>query len=165
MKQTSYSKLTGGLSKEKVMCLATARKVTPTTLVMDGWKLFYGSETNLKFRSSSLTGSSGVSFNVWLKAEEIEISASDGTKYMTGFHVYDDYEQVRKLADIRRVYYRNVTYIGKQDKESCIIAQEMYVPSNPEGWPPLDVSVTKSVKKKTIVQKLRDAAKKSPGNA
>lgn len=129
------------------MCLEKVKETydVPCTLIMDGWKDFGGSQLHPTFSSYSLNGSNKVPLDKWIAAsgEHIknkEIKASDGHSYAPGFHVYSDEKEVKpeKNLGLRRVFVRKITCLGMQDKNSVIIAQEMYVPSNKNGWPPKD---------------------------
>lgn len=123
------------------MCLtkiATAYD-KPSELIECGWKEFYGSAVSL-LRFCNFGGD--VPMDKWITASEIKtpptggIKASDGKMYKSGFHIYSDETQIKKNRDYRRVYYRRVTCAGEQDGMRCVIAQEMYVPSNQDSWPP-----------------------------
>jgi hypothetical protein len=110
----------------------------PSGLIVDGWKEFNfsgrGSLGLLKFQNFGGT----VKQDVWLQANEVmpteEITASDGKKYKAGFHIYADEGKPRGC---RRVYLRHITSAGDQSGNDCVVAQEMYVPSDPDAWPPL----------------------------
>ena len=106
-------------------------------LIVDGWKEFGGGRKSLTF--ANMTGD--VALDKWLFANlirpPIKIRASDGKEYEAGFHVYAEESDLRNRYRLRRVYYRRVTCVGEQDGSKCVIAQEMYVPSNQDSWPPL----------------------------
>ena len=107
----------------------------PTDLIVDGWKEFEGYGSSLKFQNFG----GAVRQDAWLKANDVksttDITANDGKKYKSGFHVYADEKD--KPRGCRRVYLRTVTCAGEQSGSKCVIAQEMYVPSDPDAWPPL----------------------------
>jgi hypothetical protein len=121
------------------MCLGkvTATHSKPSGVIVDGWKSFTGTDSALTFQQMG----GPVTLDVWLQASKIkppqDIVAGDGTKYRAGFHAYGD-EQERGCY--RRVYLRNITCTGEQDFKKCVIAQEMYVPSDKNAWPPQEQS-------------------------
>lgn len=113
------------------MCLTRISRMVdkPVALIQDGWK------NHAPYFSYLLPdGTSAVVFDKWLKANQITIVADDGTRYTTGFHVYID-EEDKPLGATRRVFVRNITYLGRQEKYKCAIADEIYIPSDPNGWP------------------------------
>lgn len=126
------------------MCLQTvAEKFDSSTLIIDGWKEFGGTSSKPEFAAFSLGGKKGVPLDEWISADSESIFgkakgvvATDGKTYVPGFHIYEDEDEARKLGASRRVYSRRMHTRGIQDKATVIIAQEMYVPSNPNGWPP-----------------------------
>lgn len=121
------------------MCLSRIDTIydQASGLIVDGWKEFLGS----KAQPVSLRFKVGISRDVpvdrWLQASDEfapnGILADDGRTYKAGFHVYAD---EGRSESYRRVYLRGVTCVGKQGGRKCMIAQEMYVPSDAEGWPP-----------------------------
>lgn len=122
------------------MCLSkvTATYDKPSSLIVDGWKNFAG--TVMQPRFTKFGGV--VQLGVWVTASSAGappqgIQADDGKTYKAGFHAYANEGQRRGL---RRVYLRQITSTGDQDGMSCVVAQEMYVPSDPSdanAWPPL----------------------------
>lgn len=132
------------------MCLTkiTTTYAKPSDLILDGWKEF----TIPPFKFQNFGGM--VTLNAWLKAEEVEapkeIKASDGKKYQAGFHIYTKERKYRG----RRVYYRRVTCIGDQDGDECVIALEMYVPSNQDDWPPQGPA---PASKKRLIDRIKGA--------
>jgi hypothetical protein len=125
------------------MCLSAVTESydRPWTLIVDGWKAFvYGSGNKVRFDNFGVNGSRDVPLDKWIQATAEysngkDISASNGKQYKPGFHVYTDEEQLT-LGLLRRVFVRNITCSGRQYGKNCVIAQEMYVPSDPNGWPP-----------------------------
>jgi hypothetical protein len=122
------------------MCLDTVtEKIEPVALIESGWKTFnhsgetYNSGEKLRFRHYSFAGTKEVPTDKWITAEGKEISMSRGN-YPAGFHVYSDEKQ--KASNWRRIYYRNVQARGHQDGKMIVIAREIYVPTDPDGWPP-----------------------------
>lgn len=118
------------------MCLENVtRRPTPTTLIESGWKEFNG-RSILQFKSVQLRGSYDVPLDQWITAEEKKVSS-----YTSGFHVYSDERQLRRNGSVesqyRRVYFRNAHTVGIQDNKTISVAKEMYVPSDPDAWPPL----------------------------
>jgi hypothetical protein len=65
----------------------------------------------------------------------MELAALDGKKYQAGFHAYADELEVKSKFYLR-VYLRGITCTGYQDEKRAVIAREMYVPSDPDAWPP-----------------------------
>jgi hypothetical protein len=120
------------------MCLSkvTTTYDKPSDLIVDGWKEFSGKGNSLSF--SAMGGT--VALDVWLQASAStakDLTATDGKKYKVGFHIYagDVFERYSSYR-YRRVYLRRITCIGDQDGKKCVIAQELYVPSDPDAWPP-----------------------------
>jgi CheY-like chemotaxis protein len=60
---------------------------------------------------------------------------------MIGFHAYPD-EKQKPIKATCRVYLRQITSVGNQGGNNypVVVAQEMYVPSKPDGWPPTEKS-------------------------
>jgi hypothetical protein len=122
------------------MCLArvTESYAQPSELIVDAWKSFAGSSSAPKFQQFGDT----VELDKWMQASAANaprgITADDNKNYMPGFHVYAEEKEVKGKSGYRRVYVRRVTCAGVQGLMKCVVAQEMYVPSNQDGWPPLD---------------------------
>lgn len=119
------------------MCLESLKEEyeSPSNMIMDGWKEFDGVGNNLTFQIDGQL----VVFDKWLTAKETRISGLilGGESYTSGFHVYCNDEEIRKTwGHYRHVYIRKVTYLGRQDGKDVVVAKEMYVPSDPDGWPP-----------------------------
>lgn len=119
------------------MCLSTIKETydNPSTVIQSGYKEFTGTGKNLK---SQQTGKA-IEFDKWLVALEQQIKADDGQAYTSGFHVYEDETQVKKLyrsSSTTLIYYRKVHTRGTQGSDTVVIAKEMYVPSDKNGWPP-----------------------------
>lgn len=121
------------------MCLSKINSILdkPSDLIVDGRKVFSGTAQSLKFENMGGV----VDMDVWLQASTSvakELTASDGKTYKVGFHVYADESEAKRITPrTRRVYMRRITCVGDQDGKECLIAQEMYVPSDPDAWPPL----------------------------
>jgi hypothetical protein len=118
------------------MCLTTVDEQydPPSSFIIGGEKYFSGPNSAPAFQQYKLNGSSVVPLDEWLKADTTnKIRANDGKNYEAGFHVWLD---ENKKHSGRRVFVRYVTARGKQDGEKLMIAREMYVPSEPNGWPP-----------------------------
>jgi hypothetical protein len=120
----------------------------PSDLIVDGWKGFGGSGTSLTFQNFA----GAVAVDTWLSASQVrpsvEIRAGDGRKYQAGFHAYA--EERDKPKHGRRVYLRRITCIGDQSGKKCLIAQEMYVPSDQDGWPPQGAAPAPAPKKRLM---------------
>jgi hypothetical protein len=118
------------------MCLqAVTAKLEPTTLIQSGWKKFAGTSKQPRFEVFGNAGSMEVPLDKWLKAEtETKIIGDSGNSYEAGFHIYED-EQELTRNNFRRVYYRNAHTRGRE-KFTIVIAREIFVPSDPDAWPP-----------------------------
>lgn len=126
------------------MCLSRVTKTeTPSTVILDGWKSF-GDWKTPRFQAFRHNGKAEVPMDVWLTADVSQaegpngsfgIQANDRQYYPAGFHIYTD-EKNKHVEARRRVYYRRATTTGTQDGRAVVIAQEMYVPSKPDAWPP-----------------------------
>lgn len=119
------------------MCLQTVQKHIdkPTTLIEGGWKYFNGPDNNL-FPHNKWNKVNKCPLDRWITAEGGDI---DSGRYKAGFHVFTDEAKVRKIpgaADVRRVYFRRVTAQGVDSGIETVVAQEMYVPSQKDAWPP-----------------------------
>ena len=136
------------------MCMSkvTVNHDTPSNLIVDGWKEFTGPNSSPRFNFVS----NSVPLNKWIKASEIrppqDIRASDGKRYRSGFHIFPTPPPGRAWQT-RRVYYRAVTAEGYEGSDKAVIAQEMYVPSKPDAWPPLE-----SAPKKRLMDRIRKKA-------
>lgn len=123
------------------MCMdkVTETYESPSTLIVDGWKLFGGAHDKPTFDQFAFKGSRTVPLDQWIQASDEhakEIRASDGKKYASGFHAYSDEKDLKKRTGFRRVFLRKITSLGMQGSMKTAIAQEMYVPSDENGWPP-----------------------------
>jgi hypothetical protein len=133
------------------MCLSKLEAVydKPSALIVDGWKEFAGGSVAfspirqggiIKPALSFTNFGGAVKLDTWLVASEVRppmnITASDGKVYKAGFHAY---AEDKARSSVRRVYLRKITCIGDQDGKKALVAQEMYVPSDPNGWPPQPV--------------------------
>jgi hypothetical protein len=142
------------------MCLSnvTEKYDHPSSLIVDGWKDFSGTDTKPRFQAQTLAGHREVPLDQWLKAEGVDIKADDGKRYELGFHVYTDEP---KSSTRRRVFTRFISARGDQGQEKIAIAREMYVPSDPNGWPPKPGEP--APKKASVLDKAKQMLK--PGNA
>jgi hypothetical protein len=153
------------------MCLTKVLEIysNPSSVITDGWKEFrVVNGKKLEFATFSLDGksvASGTGMEVpmdkWIKASSISVLASDKNYYSSGFHVYTD-ETAKSHTHMarRRVYIRKVKTKGLQEGEECLIADEMYVPSDPNGWPPKNGESAKTGNKSealALLEKLKDA--------
>ena len=125
------------------MCLSTVSNKRPefSSLILSGWKGFNGTTRDPKFSNFSHKGSKDVPLNTWISKETDgttngRVEAGDGTHYSVGFHIWPDEKNKPREAS-RMVYYRRATAMGRQEGCPVIIAEEMYVSSDPEGWPPM----------------------------
>jgi hypothetical protein len=122
------------------MCLDLVTEIydTPSPLIVDGWKSFTGTPANPKL-SMSIKGVYEVPFDKWIQATDEHatcgIKADDHNTYAPGFHAYAE-ESRKPTQNLRRVFLRKITCLGQQDGKKTVVAQEMFVPSNPNGWPP-----------------------------
>ena len=119
------------------MCLSSVSEQydQPSSFIQDGWKKFGGSVKNPEFENQTLRGYRGVPLNQWLKADNSTmILATDNTEYELGFHVWPEESEGR--SGRRRVFVRYLTTRGMQSNEEVVIARELYVPSDPNSWPP-----------------------------
>lgn len=122
------------------MCLSTIAETyeEPSTMIMSGLKVFKGSTSTPEFENQFYKGSKKVPLDVWIKAEGTSLGF-----YPAGFHVFEadststsqqsSYWDMKKA---RRVYMRKVHTKGTQDGMTIYVAEEIYVPSNPDAWPP-----------------------------
>lgn len=123
------------------MCLeSVSATINPTTLIQSGWKEFNGTQARPCFETYAFNGSRDVPLNKWITAEgnhPITVSQwHKGKSYDPGFHIYEDENELTTLHRKRRVYYRNVHTRGQDRSKTVVIAREMYVPSDPDAWPP-----------------------------
>ena len=120
------------------MCLSKVieKYDSPSSVIISGWKEFNDRSGKLEFQNQANAGSRAVPLDTWIKAVPTvnSIRSDDGKSYVPGFHVYEN-EDIRK-ASRRRVYARLITCRGEQDRENLVIATEIYVPSDPDAWPP-----------------------------
>jgi hypothetical protein len=134
------------------MCLATVKEVydNPCSMVQDGWKKFGGTDSKPTFEAFGVGGKNTVvPLDKWIKATKEHaptgVRATDGNMYDPGFHVFA--EEPKSKTGMRRVFVRNISCRGKDsgtgssyDHKEVIIAQEMYVPSDPNAWPPKEAA-------------------------
>lgn len=124
-------KLLNFIKGKKCMCLDSVTKSLQTSsLVESGFKEFSGSKAAPRFQNVPLHGKHEVPLDQWITAKEENVG-----KYTSGFHIYTrEKEHFETL--LRRVYYRNAHTKGKQGNKTIVVAREMYVPSDPDAWPP-----------------------------
>ena len=154
------------------MCLSSVKETysNPSSVITDGWKEFTSSVGKLFFHTYGLDGgfddaAREVPMDKWIKAAEISVTAGDYKQYTSGFHVYTNGKNAAGVSR-RRVYIRRVKAKGLQGDEECLIANEMYVPSDPNGWPPKNGEPAKlgnKAKVLELIEKLKDVI--TGGNA
>lgn len=125
------------------MCLdkITTKEVDANELIACGWKEFTSSGGVLRFQNNALGDSKDVPMDKWIQAQGGKIG-SWGVKYEAGFHIYSEETELTDSHRMpayryRRVFYRGVETIGLQDGKTVVIARWMFVPTDPEAWPPL----------------------------
>lgn len=119
------------------MCLATVKRTDHSSLIESGWKKFGGSNTTPCFENQALNGKMEVPLDTWIAADTSkQIKATDGQRYRSGFHIY--VEELDQNTWSKRVFFRHAEIGGQQDGRECVVAREMFVPSNPNDWPPLE---------------------------
>lgn len=107
-------------------------------LISCGWKEFSSSGGILRFQNNALGKSKDVPMDKWIEAESTKVGNWGKNSYQSGFHIYSDEKELGiPNSRYRRVYYRGVETIGRQDGKTVVIARWMFVPSDPEAWPPL----------------------------
>lgn len=118
------------------MCLDSGHvRITQSSLVETGWKTFIGGITDLRFQNFGIGGKTNVPLDKWIRAEESQVRIGSGS-YTSGFHIYNDETDAAALGTPRLVYFRNAHTLGTQASRKVVVAKEMYVPSNPDAWPP-----------------------------
>lgn len=117
------------------MCLSSvSKKVDGTSMLIEGgWKHFKGPNID-EFPYSHWGKEMNCPLDKWITAID---DKSASPQYEIGFHIFTDEQKAKKdLSKIRRVYFRRVTAIGIDQGIETIVAQEMYVPSREDAWPP-----------------------------
>ena len=124
------------------MCLDSVTEIydAPSPVILDAWKTFSGTTSKPKL-SMAINGVFEVPLDKWIKATDEHatggIKASDRNTYAPGFHAYAEESEVKRISgSVRRIFLRKITCLGAQDGKKAFVAQEMFVPSNPNGWPP-----------------------------
>lgn len=113
------------------MCLdSVTRSLATSSLVESGFKRFTDSKDGLCFENVGLRGKSTVPLDQWITAEEKNIGS-----YTSGFHIYVR-EKEHSEKNLRRVYFRRAHTRGRQGGKTIDVAREMFVPSDPDAWPP-----------------------------
>ncbi len=127
------------------MCLASVKEAydNPCPMITDGWKdLKDSKKPRVQFK---VNGSYDLPLDTWITATDENakggVVADDRNKYEPGFHAYTDESELTRIKSrfsgtYVRVFLRNITCMGTQDGFKTVVAQEMYVPSDPNGWPP-----------------------------
>lgn len=108
-------------------------------LISCGWKEFSSSAGILRFQNNALGKSKDVPMDKWIEAESTKVGNWKNS-YQSGFHIYSDEVDIQLKNNYnryRRVFYRGVETIGKQDGKTVVIARWMFVPTDPDAWPPL----------------------------
>lgn len=130
----------------------------PSPIIQSGYKLFKGASSSLEFEAMVHKSKKEVPLDQWLTAEESSVRADDSRNYTAGFHAFTNEAEVKRASWAagrtgRRVYLRKVHTFGTQGGE-VIVAKEMYVPSNPDGWPPKAGDPEPTPPKKSIKDRL-----------
>lgn len=150
------------------MCLDYIKEQNdnPSAVITSGWKEFNGSGKSLQFQNMILNGQPGVPLDEWIKAEKKPVhSNSDIKSYVTGFHVYTEEEEIKRNSkSYRHVYIRKIQTIGTQNNLTVAVAEEMYVPSDPNDWPPKPGDLPKP-KKESLTDRAKKAFTGKGGNA
>lgn len=121
------------------MCLDAVNEIYdhPSPVVTDGWKEIDARKPRFQF---NVNGTKDIPFDRWLTATNEHaksgIKADDGQTYEPGFHIYADEKELKRKNSCQRVFVRGITCLGKQDGMTVVIAREMYLPSDKNGWPP-----------------------------
>ena len=119
------------------MCLdSVTRTLESATLIESGWKNFSGSKGLPQFSVFTFQGKKNVPLDEWITAEETKVVSH--SPYTSGFHIYADETEksFKDLGTMRRVYFRKAHTRGMQSGVTVIIVREMFVPSDPDAWPP-----------------------------
>lgn len=129
------------------MCLESGFKsIEKSGAVQSGWKVFVGTSSQPAFQSMTYKNSALVPLDKWIAAEggQIKTGGLLSGGYDAGFHIFEDEQELKAISNWsgttgtkRRVYYRNAHTRGKQSGATIVVALDMYVPSDPDGWPPL----------------------------
>ncbi len=119
------------------MCLQsiTTKFDKPSSVILSGWKHFSGTKQSPMFQHFGLDKDMTVPLDRWLRAQGSFID-DNRSGYEVGFHIYENEKEFKDDKTLRRVYYRNVHTRGTDSNVTTIVAREMYVPSDPEAWPP-----------------------------
>jgi hypothetical protein len=123
------------------MCLTRITEIyeRPSTLIVTGWKTFSGSGNGNTVRLGfAINGSNYLPLDKWIQAtaeHRLMLNAGDGKLYQPGFHAYAEEHELSSQS-YRAVFLRKVTCRGEQSGMATIVAQEMFVPSAPNRWPP-----------------------------
>jgi hypothetical protein len=120
------------------MCLHSIkeRNDNPSTMIISGWKEFNGSGKSLRFQNQTLNLKYDVPLDKWITAEKKAVKGSPSVSYESGFHVWINEKELGSNYKYRRVYIRKIQTIGVQGGLTVAVADEIYVPSNPDDWPP-----------------------------
>jgi hypothetical protein len=125
------------------MCLSIVKETydNPSGLIMDAWKEFGGTARKPTFQQFTIAKSADVPLDKWITATDEhtpgkKITALDSKPYAPGFHVFYNEQELKEMGGLRRVFVRKITCLGIQTSKQVVVAQEMFVPSDPNGWPP-----------------------------
>lgn len=154
------------------MCLNSVTNSNANSkIIHSGYKEFYGTDKKPEFATYPMKAGKQVPLDKWIRAEGIKEIANDGKEYPALFHIYEETDP-KSFRKRTRVFFRGLKVVGLQGSEKCYIAEEMYVPSDPNGWPPIEKSATSTPPKespvKVIIEKLTSTLedlKKIAGNA
>lgn len=118
------------------MCLdSVTQKLEPSNVIESGWKEFSGTQRRPEFQNVGLKSGNNVPLDQWIKAEGTKIG-SGSVSYDAGFHIYSNEREFLTRNPYRRVYFRNAHTLGKQDNKTVTVVRELFVPTDPEAWPP-----------------------------
>lgn len=133
------------------MCLDSITKQyeAPSPLIVGGFKGFNGTAKKPSF-SAYMSSKVVLELDTWIKAEKIHGDASahvtvsgygrgSSVSYAPGFHGFTgDLKSLPSgYGSIKLpVFYRGIHTIGKQSSVEVVVADELYIPSKPDGWPP-----------------------------
>lgn len=130
----------------------------PSDLIVDGWKEFSGPSGSPMFLNYTTIA---VPLDQWLEASKVknpqDINMTNGKTYRAGFHAFSDEKEIDVKSRFRRVYLRRITCAGAQDGKKCVVAQEMYVPSGPNVWPPKPTPIPGPPPKKKLMDRIKKA--------
>lgn len=140
------------------MCLQSVTEVlkAPQKQVVKAYKYFglrYDNEGSVRLhllyryfnRPETYTEQSFVQQDVWLKAEHVELWIPNWAAlvqtYTSGFHAFSEKVKLRDVytfepAVLEEVYLYGVRVKGIQQGKPCVVADWLYVPSDPKAATP-----------------------------